>query len=252
MQDPKSVERKYAEFFDLYLAEFHHDVRVYLELAGKYPGPVLEVGCGPGRVLLKLAEAGHRVHGIDTCRPMLEIARRKVHAHQELVSLADFDLRSGPLQDRFGIVLVSLFAFNTLIDIEEQRLFLRHLTRSIGSEALVVFDLFCPMSLARPDDAEEWREIARESGGRRIQVRDKREMLTPLLERRTQRFQVDGSAPADMVTHRRYITPQQAASLLDEAGFENIRWLPRYDLSAAAEVDADSRPEGPFLVLAER
>lgn len=252
MQDPKSVERKYAEFFDLYTAEFHHDTRVYLDLVGKYPGPVLEVGCATGRVLCRLAEAGHRAHGIDTCRPMLEVARRNVESHDDLVSLADFDLRSNPLQDRFGVALVSLFAFNTLIDIEEQRLFLRHLTRSLASEALVAFDLFCPMALVRPDDVGEWRELARDVSGRCIQVRDKREMLTPLLERRTQRFQVDGSPPADMVTHRRYMPPQQAASLLVEAGFENVRWLCDYDLSAAAPIDSDSRPQGPFVILAER
>ena len=36
-------------------------------------------------------------------------------------------------------------------------------------------------------------------------LRDKREMLTPLLERRTQLFSIDGSEPVEHVSHRRFV-----------------------------------------------
>ncbi len=112
-------------------------------------------------------------------------------------------------------------------------------------------DLFCPLALVRPDEAAECRCIERVVGGQQLQVRDQRRMLTPLLERRTQEFRVQGGSSGEHTTHRRYITPQQASHLLCEAGFESVSWLREYDLSTAAPVDADARPSGPFMMVAE-
>ena len=75
--------------------------------------------------------------------------------------------------------------------------------------------------------------------------------LTPLLERRTQVFRIDDQPEVEVVTHRRYMPPQHAAQLLREAGFETVRWIQNYEPSSAAPVDADTRPEGPFLIVAE-
>jgi SAM-dependent methyltransferase len=250
MLDAKSTERKFAEFYNLYTAEFKHDVAVYLDLAGKYEGPILEIGCATGRVIGHLAAAGYRVHGIDTTRPMLEIARRRLEPLAPRASLADFDLRSGPLPERFGVALATLFSFNSLIDIEEQRLFLRHLVRSLEPGALLALDLFCPVSMVRGASGQI-KEIEHTVAGRSLRVRDRREMLTPLLERRTQVFRIDGGPETELVTHRRYVPPGYVASLLEESGFENLRWIQGYDLSTAAPVPASAVPSAPFMVIGE-
>src|SRR5262249_60744761 len=44
---------------------------------GRAPGPVLDVGCGTGRVLLRLLEAGIDADGIDNSAPMLARARTR-------------------------------------------------------------------------------------------------------------------------------------------------------------------------------
>ncbi len=252
MRNRDCVERQYAEFYDLYVSDFRRDIAVYMDVAGKQPGPVLEVGCGTGRVMTRLAAAGHETHGIDTARPMLEIARRKLEPFADRTRIADFDLRHNPLYQGFQTVIVSLYTFNELIDVEEQRLFLRHLVRSFQSPGVLAMDLFCPLSMVQPDAVGEWRTIERTSGGHDIRVHDRREMLTPLLERRTQVFSIDGQPEQEMVSHRRYIPPMQVAQLLLEAGFENVRWIREYDPSTAAPIDGKSRPEGPFLILADR
>ncbi|MCP4003345.1 MAG: class I SAM-dependent methyltransferase [bacterium] len=252
MQNRDLIERRYADFYNLYVSDFRQDIACYLDVTAKYPGPVLEVGCGTGRVMAKLAQAGFEVHGVDTARPMLEIARRNLAPYGDRAHIADFDLRYAPLYDGFHSVIVSLYSFNTLIDVEEQRLFLRHMTRSLKSPGVVIFDLFCPLSMIQPEISGEWRVIERSVGEHKLVVRDRRDMLTPLLERRTQLFSIDGEPEAEMVTHRRYIPPQQASQLLREAGYENVRWVQNYDLATAASVESNSRPEGPFLIIAER
>ena len=47
------------------------DVRFYRTLAGERGGPVLNLGCGTGRLMLPLLRDGHVVVGVDRARPML-------------------------------------------------------------------------------------------------------------------------------------------------------------------------------------
>ena len=65
MQTRASAEKQYAEFYSLWVADFRKDTSLYLDLAAKYAGPVLEIGCGTGRVLSRLGEAGYEVELVD-------------------------------------------------------------------------------------------------------------------------------------------------------------------------------------------
>ena len=252
MQGRHSIDRQFAEFHRFYIADFRHDIPAYLDLAAKYSGPVLDVGCGTGRVAAHLAAAGHEVHAVDTSRPMLEVAMEHLRPWLTHVQVYDFDLREQPTSTRFPVVLVTLHKFNSLIDVEEQRLFLRHLGESMRSPGILAMDLFCPLSLVKAGAAGTWRCIEREVDGHRLYVRDHREMLTPLLERRTRIFHLDDRPEVELITHRRYLPPSQIFTLLSEAGFESIRMVSGYDLTTVRPIaDAESLP-GPFMVLAER
>jgi SAM-dependent methyltransferase len=251
MRDRELAERRIAEFNLLYTRDFDRDVAIYLDLAGKYEGPVLEIGCQTGRATARLAQGGHEVVAIDTHRAMLEVARARLEPWWDRARIMDFDIRHQALAEGFHVCIVPLYAFNGLIDVEEQRLFLRHLQRSMRSPGILALDLFCPLSFVRPDESSGWRVIERQVDGRHLVVRDQREMLTPLLERRLQVFRIDGGGEHTAETHRRYLTPQSTAALLSESGFEQVRWIQGYDVSTISSIDEDARPEGPFMVIAE-
>jgi ubiquinone/menaquinone biosynthesis C-methylase UbiE len=53
------------------------DTAFYVEEARNHGSPVLEIGCGTGRVTLAIAEAGVRVVGIDSSAHMLQVAASK-------------------------------------------------------------------------------------------------------------------------------------------------------------------------------
>jgi SAM-dependent methyltransferase len=63
---------------DLECGDYGIDIPLWLELAAATPGaPVLDVGCGTGRVALPLARAGNPVTGVDVDAALLaELARR--------------------------------------------------------------------------------------------------------------------------------------------------------------------------------
>src|SRR5215469_18526849 len=81
------------------------DARFYVDLAKKTGGPVLEVGCGTGRVLLPTARAGIEIHGLDNSRPMLEVlqehAARESADVQKRIALHTGDMRGFNLDRRF-------------------------------------------------------------------------------------------------------------------------------------------------------
>ncbi|MCB0092473.1 MAG: class I SAM-dependent methyltransferase, partial [Caldilineaceae bacterium] len=56
---------RFARFYDLDYREYEDDLPMVMELAQEVEGPLLELGCGTGRVLAPLAAAGHRITGLD-------------------------------------------------------------------------------------------------------------------------------------------------------------------------------------------
>ena len=108
MQARASAERRYAEFYALWADDFRKDVSLYVDLAAKYAGTVLEIGCGTGRVLAHLGAAGYEAVGVDVSRPMLEVARRRLEPWNDRIRLADFDFRGNALFEKFHVVFVTL------------------------------------------------------------------------------------------------------------------------------------------------
>src|SRR5271163_1056112 len=81
------------------------DVNFYREIAATYGGPILELGCGTGRITMPLAESGQRITGIDISRKMLERAEQKraaLNAEQrERVRLVQGDMTRFDLSEQF-------------------------------------------------------------------------------------------------------------------------------------------------------
>jgi 2-polyprenyl-3-methyl-5-hydroxy-6-metoxy-1,4-benzoquinol methylase len=54
-----------------------NDTSFYLEEARAGDGPILELGCGTGRLVIPLLSTGFHVHGLDANTAMLAVARQK-------------------------------------------------------------------------------------------------------------------------------------------------------------------------------
>jgi SAM-dependent methyltransferase len=62
-----------AIWHDVECGSYSADLPLWEELAERCGGPVLELGCGTGRVALHLARRGHRVYGLDRDRELLDV-----------------------------------------------------------------------------------------------------------------------------------------------------------------------------------
>jgi len=72
----ESAAAALARLYDLDLSEDPGDLDLYLALAGRTGGPILELAVGSGRLAVPLAADGHDVTGVDLDPAMLARARR--------------------------------------------------------------------------------------------------------------------------------------------------------------------------------
>jgi SAM-dependent methyltransferase len=140
--------RLIAELYDAEHADFDEDIELLLSVTEELDGPILELGCGSGRVILPLAEAGHQVTGVDVSPVMLERARCRVETASPALSvhLAEMDMRSSDpaLEGTFQMALYSLNGFMHLTTQDDQLRSLTSVHRSLRPHGMVYFDLMNP------------------------------------------------------------------------------------------------------------
>lgn len=94
----------YARFYDWENARTmgRKDVRFWQDFARREGGPVLELGCGTGRILMPVARTGVPVVGVDRSEAMLAFARRRARRLPKgrRPGIVRADIRSLPFADR--------------------------------------------------------------------------------------------------------------------------------------------------------
>lgn len=146
-----------ARFYDAIHAELEDDIPFVLDLAQKCAGRVLELGCGTGRLLLPLAEAGFAVTGIDNSAEMLSLARTKIKPHHsiELVTanMTDFDL---PERD-YGLAVIG---YNTFLHVSEVNIrpMLHTIHRHLRPTGRLLIDCTNPFLLGELEDQPTFAE----------------------------------------------------------------------------------------------
>jgi demethylmenaquinone methyltransferase/2-methoxy-6-polyprenyl-1,4-benzoquinol methylase len=101
---------------------------------------VLDVACGTGDLSLMLASAGARsVVGLDFCRPMLEIARRKASEGLLPIQFIEGDALRLPFADESFDVATIAFGLRNLSSVEEGLRELRRVLRPGGLLTVLEF-----------------------------------------------------------------------------------------------------------------
>ena len=62
---------RFAPFYDADYRNYDEDLDALAMLAAEFGDPLLELGCGTGRVLAPLAAAGHRITVVDISPALL-------------------------------------------------------------------------------------------------------------------------------------------------------------------------------------
>jgi len=152
--------QEYAFIADLYdyVTPYRErpDVAFYVEAAVESGGPVLEVGCGTGRVLIPTARAGIDIVGLDLSQSMLEVCRASLsHEPAEVqvrARLVSGDMRAFELGQAFRLATIPFRPFQHLTTVEDQLACLACIRRHLVEGGRLILDLFNPWLQALTSD----------------------------------------------------------------------------------------------------
>jgi len=124
------------------------DLPFYGDLAEQSRGPVLEIACGTGRVLLPIARRGIAIWGVDNSRPMLDVLTRNLaRESQEVrnrITRHEGDMRSFRLNQKFPLVMIPFRPMQHMFAVEDQIAALKTAAAHLTDTGILAFDVFYP------------------------------------------------------------------------------------------------------------
>jgi SAM-dependent methyltransferase len=136
--------------YDLEYASHTEDITYYQRLALEVDGPILELGCGTGRLTLPMARMGARVDGVDLAEGMLEGLRLKVaslpRAEGARVRFFPGDFRDLPahLTGPYPLVIWPFNALHHCRDEDDVRATLTGILDRLAPDGTLALDVYLP------------------------------------------------------------------------------------------------------------
>lgn len=137
-----------AELYDLEHADHRDDIALMRNVVSTVGDPVIEFGCGTGRILVPIAQDGYSVTGVDNSPEMLDRAQQAVNdldlTDHVSLHLHGMDAALPLPPGTFG---VGIFSLNGLMHLETQHsqiAALRQACRLLDPRGQLVIDLFNP------------------------------------------------------------------------------------------------------------
>lgn len=224
-----------AALYDATYADRVVDIAAYVALCEV--GPVLEYGCGSGRITAPLWRRGLQLVGVDRSEAMLAALTRRAPG----VVPVRGDLRTARVRGRFPRILCT---FNTILHLyttRDLRSFFRRVRRQLTDDGIFAFDALVP----------SLRDLAREGPrrGRSVQLPDGHrysyvetfgyEPLEQILYVTMDWTPIGEGAPRRVILAHRQIFPAELAGLLETSGLEVVRVVGDFDPEVDPR-DADS------------
>lgn len=133
-----------GEIYDAILGNLDYGIDFYVKEARQAQGPVLDIACGTGRILLPCWIAGVPVDGLDYSAAMLERLRHKAGELHFEPKLYQADMAKFSLPDRYALIMITFNAFGHNLTQEAQIHCLECCKRHLLPGGKLVFDAAFP------------------------------------------------------------------------------------------------------------
>lgn len=236
-----------SRYYDLENADFTDDLDFWLALAEEQGGPILELGCGTGRVLLPLAQRGIAVTGVDNSPEMLARLEAKLNVASQKhlptpptllhASLSDFHAEHTPA---FALALMPFNTFMHLLTLEEQIAALTNIRQHLRAGGALALDMPNPAEALVAQEQGLTLERTFSDGSNTVQ-----QFSQVSVDRAAQLARItwlyDSVAPDGAVTRTivpltlRYTFPGEMRLLLERCGFTLAHLYGDYDRAPLAD-----------------
>ena len=237
--------------------------RALIDLQAEHrAGPVLDVGCGTGRLLLDYLAAGYDVDGVDNSREMLAICRTKattlgLSMHERLF---EQEMHQLALPRQYATILVPSSSFQLLVDEVDAAAALQRFHAQLLPDGLLVMSIMSRLWPGKQAPAQmEWTkwfkagEQLRPQDGYRIcrwirtcydydlQLQHEENRYEVIADDAVIRSELHSRSPAV-----RWYSQAQIIALYERAGLVDVRATSGFTLAPAAPEDTT------FCVLGRR
>jgi SAM-dependent methyltransferase len=207
---------------DVECAAYDLDLPFWRELADAAAGPVLDVGCGTGRVALELGRRGHEVAGVDPDADLVHELNARARKRSLPVKALAVDARSLDLGRRFALAIAPMQVIQLMGGAQGRRAVLAAVRRHLGDGAVFA------CALANPYEG----------------MRD-RDWVPPVPDMREEHGWVYASTPVSVRTRGESATIERHRQVVSPGG-EVSEWMStiELDLVTAAELEAEAAELG--------
>ena len=142
-----------AKYYDLIHQAHTGDIELFVKMATAANGPILDIGCGSGRLILPLAEAGCPTVGIDHSADMLAVAQKRLAEEGVTADLVEQDVLTWETTHRFALIIIGM---NTLMEFEDAHVaqLLKKAAALLAADGKIVIDVIQPFIMAELDNAD--------------------------------------------------------------------------------------------------
>ena len=137
------VSEQEVQYYDVAVPDWPGEIDFYRVMAIEVKarrGAVLEVGCGTGRVTLRLAQEGVPIVGMDLSPAMLAAARQKSQGLPNMRWI-EGDMQAFELGERFDLILMPGHSFQFMLTPADQLACLNCIRRHLASGGKLVVHL---------------------------------------------------------------------------------------------------------------
>lgn len=138
-----------AKYYDLVDINFQNeDLGFYKEYIDNIEQPILELGCGTGRVSLWFAEQGYNVTALDLSEAMLQQFYAKILQHSvntNYLNIVHADMTDFELNQKYQLIIAPNRAFQAICDLSCAESALRCMVKHSMKNGSIIIDLFNPI-----------------------------------------------------------------------------------------------------------
>ena len=213
-------------------------VEFWLAQARIRGGPILELGCGTGKLSIPLAQAGFSVAGLDNSLALLQFAASKSGDVKWIAG----DMRNFDLDERFALIMLPSNNLGHLHTPEDFESCISSVKRHLQPAGAFVIDVFVPnLKLLLRDAAEEYvldeYDDPEGQGQVRVMAQSSYEPTTQIMRTKTIRKVVGQPDIVGSLDLKMYF-PRELESLVKCNG---LRFAARYGDHAGVGFDEKSR-----------
>lgn len=227
------------------------DRSFYLDIIRKFGQPVLDVGCGTGRLLLDYLLQGIDIDGVDNSPEMLVLCRQKAKTLGISPVLHEQYLESLTLPRQYRTILIPSSTFQLVIEPDRVRESLRRLYDhllpggALAASVMTIWKTGDPLysewekTAERASDGAKLRRVSRSWYNPESELEDTEDLYQLIVDDKVVQEETHRRSPAT-----RSYTQEQALTLFESIGFDTVELFSEFTFEP---VKAD---DGLFSVVA--